>query len=70
MNMTTQRDAYLWDRYVNQDPDEFMELSEVRRSVEEYLNHLDQMFGKGTSAEAPSDLADCLVRYIAANRRD
>ena len=71
--MTTQCDSEMWNRYVNQDPVEFMELSEikeVRGSVEEYLTHLDEMFGAGTSAEAPSDLAECLVRYIAANRRD
>ena len=69
--MTTQRDAEMWDRYVNQDPFEFMKLiQDARESIEEYLTHLDEMFGKGTSAEAPVRLADCLVRYIAANRRD
>lgn len=57
----------LWDQYVGQQsPQEFMRYSRgksVREAMEEYVEELDSMFGEGTAAEAPTDLADALVAY-------
>ena len=50
-----------------------MELSpskDVRESVDEYLAHLDEMFGKGTSEGAPSDLAEALIAYIESEMEE
>lgn len=68
----------LWGQYVGQQsPQEFMRYSPgktVREAVEEYVEELDSMFGEGTAAEAPTDLADALVAYaeseISYSRRN
>jgi DNA-binding CsgD family transcriptional regulator len=68
----------LWGQYVGQQsPQEFMRYSRgktICEAVEEYVEELDSMFGAGTAAEAPADLADALVAYaeseMAYSRRN
>lgn len=68
----------LWHQYVGQQsPQEFMRYSRglpMREAVAEYVEELDSMFGEGTAAEAPADLADALVAYaeseISYSRRN
>jgi hypothetical protein len=66
MNIETARE--MWDKYVGQQgAREFLAMGpsqDVRESVDEYLAHLDEMFGAGTSEEAPSNLAESLIAYI------
>ena len=58
----------MWNQYVGQQgAREFLAMGpsqDVRESVDEYLAHLDEMFGAGTSEEAPSDIAEALIAYI------
>jgi DNA-binding CsgD family transcriptional regulator len=68
----------LWGQYVGQQsPQEFMRYSRgktIREAVDEYIEGLDGMFGEGTAANAPGDLADALVAYaeseMAYSRRN
>lgn len=66
--MSVERDQALWDRYVgSQGPLEFMELSggmNIEEAVEDYLIHLDDMFGPGTADNAPEDLGERLAAYL------
>lgn len=66
MNIETARE--MWDKYVGQQgAREFLAMGpsqDVRESVDEYLAHLDEMFGKGTSEGVPSNLAEALIAYI------
>lgn len=68
------RSSEAWERYVGwQNPRDFAELcgkqQPLRECIEEYVKHLDEMFGAGTTENAPDNLVDLLMEELAEGMR-
>ncbi len=75
--VSKERAALLWEQWVmGLSPALFMERAQdlalnlgawwttPRKAVQWYLDHLDDIFGPGSSDQAPEDLEDALVQHI------